>query len=142
MNRLVLWSKSLNVYCAKWANVHVVVAGCLENIGLAEGKLGQKSESCCENESNFIHRTLTRPFYRHRQNGRRRRFLHRTRLESNDLFSIFDMKLTIRNRIKIAWEALTSRSGHPHPSQEKQLSTFQRGYAAGMKDAKLSLAND
>jgi len=57
------------------------------------------------------------------------------------LFSIFDMKLTIRNRIKIAWEALTSRSGHAHPSQEKQLSTFQRGYDAGMKDAKLSLEN-
>jgi len=51
------------------------------------------------------------------------------------------MKLTIRNRIKIAWEALTSRSGHAHPSQEKQLSTFQRGYDAGMKDAKLSLEN-
>jgi hypothetical protein len=33
---------------------------------------------------------------------------------------------------------LTSRSGHAHPSQEKQLSTFQRGYDAGMKDAELS----
>ena len=52
------------------------------------------------------------------------------------------MKLTIRNRIRIAWEALTSRSGHAHPSQEKQLSTFQRGYDAGMKDAKLSLENN
>jgi len=37
---------------------------------------------------------------------------------------------------------LTSRSGHAHPSQEKQLSTFQRGYDAGMKDAKLSLENN
>ena len=51
------------------------------------------------------------------------------------------MKLTIIHRIRIAWEALTSRSGHAHPSQEKQLSTFQRGYDAGMKDAKLSLEN-
>ena len=48
------------------------------------------------------------------------------------------MRLTIQNRIKIAWEALTSRSGHAHPSQEKQLSIFQRGYDAGMKDAELS----
>ena len=61
---------------------------------------------------------------------------------STALLSIFIMRLTIRNRIRIAWEVLTSRSGHDHPSQEKQLSIFQRGYDAGMKDAKLSLDDD
>jgi hypothetical protein len=50
------------------------------------------------------------------------------------------MRLTLRNRIKIAWEALTIKSGHAHPAHEKQLSTFQRGYMAGMKDAKLEKA--
>ena len=47
------------------------------------------------------------------------------------------MKLTFANRIKIAVEVLTTTSGHSHPSDEKQLSTFQRGYDAGMKDARL-----
>ena len=46
------------------------------------------------------------------------------------------MKLTIHRRIKIAWEALTAPSGHKHPAQEKQLSTFKHGYAVGMLDAK------
>lgn len=44
------------------------------------------------------------------------------------------MKLTIRNRIKLCFEILTIRSGHAHTAQEKQLSTFLRGYRAGMKD--------
>lgn len=47
-----------------------------------------------------------------------------------------EVKLTIINRIKLCWEILTVRSGHSHSAQEKQLSTFQRGYGAGMKDAK------
>lgn len=46
------------------------------------------------------------------------------------------MRLTIWGRIKICFEVLTSRSGHKHPSQEKQLSLFKRGYAAGFSDGK------
>ena len=48
------------------------------------------------------------------------------------------MKLTIMNRIKLCFEILTVRSGHPHTAQEKQLSTFIRGYEAGLKDGKLN----
>ena len=44
------------------------------------------------------------------------------------------MTLTIWNRLKICFEVLTSRSGHKHPSQEKQLSLFKRGYKAGLDD--------
>jgi len=51
------------------------------------------------------------------------------------------MKLTCANRIKSAVEVLTTTSGHSHPSDEKQLSTFQRGYDAGMKDARLMQAS-
>ena len=40
------------------------------------------------------------------------------------------MKLTFLFRLKLCYEILTIKSG-----QEKQLSTFRRGYAAGMKDA-------
>ena len=47
------------------------------------------------------------------------------------------MKLTLRTRLKLAWEVLTIRSGHAHTSQEKMLSPFQRGYQAGRKDAAL-----
>jgi hypothetical protein len=47
------------------------------------------------------------------------------------------VKLTLAKRIKLAFEALTTTSGHNHSSDEKQLSTFQRGYDAGMKDARL-----
>jgi len=45
------------------------------------------------------------------------------------------MKLTIWRRLQICFEVLTSRSGHKHPSQEKQLPIFQRGYGAGHRDA-------
>lgn len=45
------------------------------------------------------------------------------------------MKLTIINRLKLCFEILTVRSGHSHCAQEKMLSTFQRGYNAGMDDA-------
>lgn len=48
------------------------------------------------------------------------------------------MKLTIMNRIKLCFEILTIRSGHSHTAQEKQLSTFIRGYEAGLKDGKLN----
>jgi hypothetical protein len=47
------------------------------------------------------------------------------------------MKLTFINRLKICFEVLTIRSGHAHVAHEKQLSTFQRGYEAGMKDERL-----
>lgn len=48
------------------------------------------------------------------------------------------MRLTIFVRLKLCWEILTATSGHAHAAQEKQLSTFQRGYTAGMQDARLS----
>ena len=47
------------------------------------------------------------------------------------------MKLTFLFRLKLCYEILTIKSGHKHSAQEKQLSIFQRGYAAGMKDAML-----
>ena len=47
------------------------------------------------------------------------------------------MKLTIINRLKICFEVLTIRSGHKHTAQEKILSTFMRGYVAGVLDTKL-----
>lgn len=47
------------------------------------------------------------------------------------------MKLTILNRLKICFEVLTTRSGHAHTAQEKQLSTFLRGYMAGLNDKRL-----
>jgi hypothetical protein len=46
------------------------------------------------------------------------------------------MKLTVWNRLKICFEVLSITSGHKHSAQEKQLSVFQRGYAAGLKDGK------
>ena len=45
------------------------------------------------------------------------------------------MKLTFKKRVALCWEILTVRSGHEHIAQEKQLSTFKNGYAAGLKDA-------
>ena len=42
------------------------------------------------------------------------------------------------NKIKLCLEILTAKSGHKHPAQEKQLSTFQRGYTAGVNDERLS----
>lgn len=45
------------------------------------------------------------------------------------------MRLTFRKRLHLIWEILTTTSGHPHCSNIKQLSTFQDGYVAGMKDA-------
>ena len=48
------------------------------------------------------------------------------------------MKLTFLNRLRLCFEILTAKSGHKHAAQEKQLSTFQRGYAAGMRDEKLN----
>lgn len=44
------------------------------------------------------------------------------------------MRLTIIHRLKLCFEILTSRSGHNHSSNEKQLSLFQRGYLAGYAD--------
>ena len=44
------------------------------------------------------------------------------------------MKLTILNRLKICFEVLTIKSGHEHTAQEKQLSIFQHGYEAGLRD--------
>lgn len=48
------------------------------------------------------------------------------------------MKLTILNRLKLCFEILTIKSGHKHSAMEKQLSTFKRGYDAGIKDERLS----
>ena len=48
------------------------------------------------------------------------------------------MKLTFINRLRLCFEILTVKSGHAHAAQEKQLSTFIRGYAAGLKDGKLN----
>jgi hypothetical protein len=42
------------------------------------------------------------------------------------------------NRIKLCFEILTAKSGHKHHAQEKMLSTFQRGYAAGVNDERLN----
>ena len=50
------------------------------------------------------------------------------------------MKLTISNRIKICFEVMTSRSGHAHTAQEKQLSVFKRGYEAGRLDEVMSVS--
>lgn len=47
------------------------------------------------------------------------------------------MKMTFLFKLKLCYEILTLKSGHKHSAQEKQLSTFQRGYDAGMKDARL-----
>ena len=49
------------------------------------------------------------------------------------------MKLTLINRIRLAWEVMTIRSGHKHTAQEKELSTFMRGYEAGRLDERLEL---
>lgn len=48
------------------------------------------------------------------------------------------MNLTIINKIKLCFEILTAKSGHKHTAQEKMLSTFQRGYVAGVNDEKLN----
>ena len=48
------------------------------------------------------------------------------------------MKLTFINRLRLCFEILTVRSSHAHSAQEKQLSTFIRGYEAGLKDGKLN----
>jgi hypothetical protein len=47
------------------------------------------------------------------------------------------LKLTFWNRLKICFEVMTITSGHKHSAQEKQLSTFIRGYEAGLYDGKL-----
>ena len=48
------------------------------------------------------------------------------------------MKLTLLHRLKLSYEILTITSGHNHAAQEKQLSVFQRGYAAGFRDGKVN----
>ena len=48
------------------------------------------------------------------------------------------MKLTFINRLRLCFEILTVRSSHAHSAQEKQLSTFIRGYEAGLKDGDLN----
>lgn len=47
------------------------------------------------------------------------------------------MKLTIIHRFKLCYEILMTRSNHPHLAEEKQLSVFQRGYHAGLRDRQL-----
>ena len=45
-----------------------------------------------------------------------------------------ELKLTLLVRLKLCWEILTVRSGHKHSAFEKNLSTFERGYMAGLYD--------
>jgi hypothetical protein len=45
-----------------------------------------------------------------------------------------ELKLTFFVRMKLCWEILTVRSGHKHSAFEKNLSTFERGYMAGLYD--------
>jgi len=52
------------------------------------------------------------------------------------------MKLTVFKRLKLCFEIITIRSGHSHTAQEKELSTFMKGYAAGIKDAKQESKNE
>jgi hypothetical protein len=47
------------------------------------------------------------------------------------------MTLTLWNRLALCIEILTIRSGHAHAANEKELTTFMRGYTAGMRDAQL-----
>lgn len=49
------------------------------------------------------------------------------------------MKLTLLNRLRLCFEIMTIRSGHKHTAYEKQLSIFQRGYAAGRYDEELEM---
>ena len=49
-----------------------------------------------------------------------------------------NMNLTMINKIKLCLEILTAKSGHKHKAQEKMLSTFQRGYVAGVNDERLN----
>lgn len=49
------------------------------------------------------------------------------------------MKLTFKNRLKLCWEILTIKSGHEHSAFEKNLSSFQNGYRAGMSDKQYSV---
>ena len=46
------------------------------------------------------------------------------------------MKLTIIRRLMLCWEIITITSWHKHSANEKDLSTFMRGYSAGMNDAR------
>ena len=50
------------------------------------------------------------------------------------------MKLTFLNRLRLCFPVtiISAKSGHAHSAQEKQLSTFIRGYEAGLKDGKLN----
>jgi hypothetical protein len=52
------------------------------------------------------------------------------------------MKLTLKRRLAICFEVLFARSGHAHTAQEKQLSTFIKGYKAGNFDKTIELSND
>ena len=52
------------------------------------------------------------------------------------------MKLTLIVRLKLCWEILTVRSGHKHSAFEKNLSTYQRGYDAGLYDGLVGHAGD
>ena len=48
------------------------------------------------------------------------------------------MRLTFLNRLRLCFQILTATSGHAHSAQENQLSTFIRGYEAGLQDRKLN----
>lgn len=47
------------------------------------------------------------------------------------------MKLTIRNKLKICWEVLTTSRENKEPAEESQLSTYSCGYKTGVEDCEL-----
>ena len=49
------------------------------------------------------------------------------------------MKLTLWNRLKLCFEILTIRSGHKHSAFEKDLSSFKRGFRAGVIDSQYAV---
>jgi len=48
------------------------------------------------------------------------------------------MKLTLKNKLKLCFEILFMSNKFGYPAEEKRLSTFQKGYYAGIKDERLS----
>lgn len=49
------------------------------------------------------------------------------------------LTLTLKNIIKLCYEILTITSGHKHKTSEKKLSSFQKGYLHGFRDAEYAM---
>ena len=43
-------------------------------------------------------------------------------------------RLTIKQRLILCWQILTTTSGHAHSATEKNLLIFQKGYSYGLID--------